>query len=104
MIESWQSDAKADAKLAARIEWLFRRPAEELYNLETDPFETRNLAADPKLAAIKAKLGRELDAWMTQQGDKGMETEMKALERQPRNAAKNRTDSNPAKKLKKKNP
>ena len=102
LIESWQADAKTDAKLAARVEWLFRRPAEELYNLDTDPFETRNLAADPKLAAIKAKLGRELDAWMAQQSDKGMETEMKALERQPRNAAKDRTDSNPEKKAKKK--
>jgi uncharacterized sulfatase len=88
VIESWQEDAKTNPKLAARVEWLFRRPAEELYDLEADPFETRNLAADPKLAAIKTRLGRELDSWMRQQGDKGMETELKAPSRQPRNLPK----------------
>ena len=86
-IESWQIDAKNDPKLAARVEWLFHRPAEELYDLDTDPFEMKNLAADPKFGDIKTRLGRELDAWMTQQKDKGMETEMKALSRQPKNAA-----------------
>jgi N-sulfoglucosamine sulfohydrolase len=87
IIESWQADAKSNPRLAARVEWLFHRPGEELYDLDTDPFETRNLAADPAFAAHKARLSRALDAWMTQQGDKGMETEMKALSRQPRNAA-----------------
>src|SRR5688572_10153948 len=85
VIESWQADAKTNSKLAARVEWLFRRPAEEVYDLDTDPFETKNLATDPKFAAIKARLGKELDAWMTQQGGKGMETELKAPNRQPRN-------------------
>jgi uncharacterized sulfatase len=88
VIESWQADARTNPKLAARVEWLFRRPAEELYDPDTDPFETRNLAADAKFAAIKTRLGRELDAWMAQQGDKGMETELKAPSRQPRNLAK----------------
>lgn len=88
VIESWQADAKTNPKLAARVEWLFRRPAEELYDLDTDPFETKNLAANPKFSAIKARLGLELDRWMTQQGDKGMETELKAVSRQPRNLPK----------------
>lgn len=86
IIESWQEDAKKDPKLAARVEWLFRRPGEELYDVEADPFETRNLIADPKLADTKTRLSRELDAWMAQQGDKGMETEMNALKRQPKNS------------------
>lgn len=81
-ITSWQADAAQDPKLAARVEWLFHRPAEELYDLETDPYEGKNLAADSKFAEIKVRLGRELDAWMTQQGDKGMETELKATSRQ----------------------
>lgn len=85
LIESWKADAKTNPKLAARIEWLSHRPAEELYDVETDPFETVNLISNPAYAAVRAKLGRELDAWMTQQGDKGMETELKAESRQPRN-------------------
>ena len=102
LIESWQADAKTNPKLAARVEWLFRRPAEELYDLDTDPFETRNLAADAKFAQIKTQLGRELDAWMTQQGDKGMETEMKAASRQPRNLGKEDAGGQTEKKAKKK--
>lgn len=81
-IESWQEDAKSDPRLAARVQWLFKRPGEELYDLETDPFEMNNLAADPAKAEIKARLQAELDAWMKQQGDKGMETEMLAPARQ----------------------
>jgi uncharacterized sulfatase len=81
-LASWQEDAKNDPKLAARVEWLFKRPGEELYDLEADPFEMKNLAADPEFGGIKARLQKELDAWMRQQGDKGLETEMLARTRQ----------------------
>ncbi|MFZ5829433.1 MAG: sulfatase [Planctomycetota bacterium] len=81
-IESWQEDARSNPKLAARVDWLFHRPAEELYDLTTDEYENRNLAADPKYAEVKERLSKELDAWMAQQGDKGMETEVAAKSRQ----------------------
>ena len=80
-LASWQEDAKDDPALAARVEWLFKRPGDELYDMETDPFEMHDLADEPKLADIKARLRKELDAWMRQQGDKGMETEMLATSR-----------------------
>lgn len=81
---SWQADAEADTALARRVEWLFHRPAEELYDLETDDSETHNLADDPALAEIKQRLASELDGWMKQQGDRGLETELLAPSRQPR--------------------
>lgn len=81
-LKSWAEDAKNDPKLAARVDWLFHRTAEELYDLEKDPLEMHNLAGDPKLADVQARLSGKLDAWMAQQGDKGMETELKAKERQ----------------------
>ncbi len=81
-IESWQEDAKTDPALAARIQWLFNRPAEELYDLETDPHETKNLADDPAYDLVKTRLRRQLDQWMAQQGDKGLETEVTAPSRQ----------------------
>lgn len=81
-IESWQADAKNDAKLAARVAQLFNRPAEELYDLESDPFETKNLASDPAMAQIKTRLQNQLDAWMLQQNDKGLATENLANTRQ----------------------
>jgi N-sulfoglucosamine sulfohydrolase len=52
---SWQADKKTNTTLAARIDHLFKRPAEELYDLQSDPFEMTNLAADPNLAGVKAK-------------------------------------------------
>ncbi len=81
-IASWQEDAKTNPALAARIERLFRRPAEELYDLAADEFENRNLAADPQFAAVRARLSARLDAWMRQQGDRGLETELVAHTRQ----------------------
>ena len=72
------------------MKWLSHRPGEELYDLATDPDETRNLAADPSFVKIKTRLASELDAWITQQGDQGMATELAARARQGagRNAAK----------------
>ncbi|MEZ5940512.1 MAG: sulfatase [Planctomycetaceae bacterium] len=83
ILKSWQDDAVNNPELAARIEWLFHRPGEELYDLEHDPLEEHNLASDPALADIKSRLATQLEGWMQQQGDKGMETELAAHERQP---------------------
>ncbi len=81
-ITSWQADAASDPALAARVDWLFHRPAVELYDLDSDPFEMKNLAGTPELADVESRLGAQLDAWMTQQGDQGMETELRAKSRQ----------------------
>ncbi len=78
MLKSWGKDAKNDPKLAARLKSFTNRPAEELYDLKMDEYQTKNLASDPAFAEIKARLSKELDAWMAQQGDKGMGTEMVA--------------------------
>ena len=40
-----------------------------LYDLEQDPYEMRNLAADPDSAALREELQAKLDAWMTKTGD-----------------------------------
>ena len=83
LLKSWQQDSATNPELAKRIDWLFHRPGEELYDVDSDDLEQRNLAADPQYAEIKARLSKELDSWMSQQGDQGMETELKANERQP---------------------
>ncbi|MBU6173171.1 MAG: sulfatase [Planctomycetes bacterium] len=83
-IESWQSDAPANPRLASRVEWLFRRPAEELYDLENDPYEMRNLATDSQFDDIKRDLQKQLTEWMQQQGDGGLQTELLANTRQGR--------------------
>ena len=45
-----------------------RRPPEELYDLENDPFEVHNLAADPAKAAVIDHLRGKLDAWIVEMG------------------------------------
>ncbi|MEO5917429.1 MAG: sulfatase [Luteolibacter sp.] len=81
-LDSWKEDAKEDPALAKRIDWLYHRPGDELYDLEKDPLETDNLAANPDFAAIKQRLSDQMDAWMKQQGDKGIATEKNARSRQ----------------------
>ena len=70
--------ARKNEALARRIDAIAHRPGEELYDLENDPLEQTNIASDPKWKDTLKRLGKELDQWMAQQGDKGMETEMVA--------------------------
>jgi hypothetical protein len=49
----------------------FAAPAEELYDLETDPHEIHNLAATPDHRATLEKLRAALDRWMEETGDQG---------------------------------
>lgn len=51
------------------------RPAEELYDLENDPDELANLAANPAYAADLERLRAELDRWLADAGDTSIEAE-----------------------------
>jgi arylsulfatase A-like enzyme len=51
------------------------RPREELYDLQADPHELRNLAADPAHAAPLAEHRAALEDWITRTGDRGREPE-----------------------------
>jgi uncharacterized sulfatase len=68
---SWQEKAKTDASAAARVNLYQHRPAEELYDLRADPWELKNVAADPAQAATLAALRKRLDDWMRRQNDPG---------------------------------
>ena len=46
-----------------------QRPAEELYDVRSDPDNVRNLAADPNSRAMVGRLRMELDDWMRATGD-----------------------------------
>lgn len=66
---TWLAAAKTDAAAAAAVNRYTVRPAEELYNLQADPFELHNLAADSQHAERLAAMRTELKAWMKSQGD-----------------------------------
>ena len=78
VFKSWERDAKNDPALAKRVDWLMHRPAVEIYDLETDPFEMNNLAGKPEVEAIQERLQSQLDTWMKQQKDQGLATELDA--------------------------
>jgi uncharacterized sulfatase len=86
---SWVEKAKTDPHARKLVEMYQHRPAEELYDVEKDPWELENRAGDPALADVQATLRRRLDAWMDQQGDRGNATEMQARERQGKGKKKN---------------
>ena len=84
---SWREAAEqGNADARAAIQRYLQRAEIELYDVAADPFELRNLAGDPQLAAVQADLRAHLDAWMRQQGDLGQATEMAALEHLAKNA------------------
>ncbi len=66
---SWIERAKTDAFAAERVKLYQHRPAEELYDLRTDPYEMKNLTGDPAQKELLADLRKRLDEWMKQQGD-----------------------------------
>lgn len=64
MREIWR--LAAEGKLEGPPAWFMgQRPAEELYDTQTDPHEIDNLAADPAHAELLARLRAELDDWET---------------------------------------
>jgi arylsulfatase A-like enzyme len=57
------------------------RPVEELYDIRSDPHETRNLADDPQYDDVKRRLQAALGAWRAEYGDMGEIPERDLLEK-----------------------
>jgi arylsulfatase A-like enzyme len=66
---SWTEAAKTDPKAAAIVKRYHERPAEELFNLENDPLEHKNLVDDPAAKDRLVALRKALDDWMASQND-----------------------------------
>ena len=73
-----------DQKAKSLVQRYHYRPELELYDCDTDPLELHNLAANTEYAKDVARLKAKLQAWMTEQGDRGIETELDALLHQGR--------------------
>jgi N-sulfoglucosamine sulfohydrolase len=67
--DSWRSKSFTDQQ-AASVLWRYHnRPKEELYDVEADPHELHNLAADTGYAKLLESLRAKLAAWRKQQND-----------------------------------
>ncbi|TWT92653.1 sulfatase family protein [Neorhodopirellula pilleata] len=85
--KTWRAMAEAgDANAARLVHDYQHRPAEELYDCQSDPFNRENLISNPSLNDVRDELRSQLDQWMKSQGDQGQPTEMAALERMPRHS------------------
>ncbi len=83
--KSWKRKADGGDTHARRlVDDYQHRPAEELFDCESDPWNRNNLASDTKFTSQLNDLRSRLDLWMKQQGDEGQATEMKAFERMPK--------------------
>lgn len=72
---SWLEKAKTDPTAAALVKRYHERPAEELFDLSADPWEQKNLAAEPGQADRLKEMRAALDGWMKEQQDQGLPTE-----------------------------
>jgi len=65
----------------AQAQW-FRtsKEPEELFDVFNDPYELRNIAADPAYAGKLVELRKEMDSWMIFIEDKGLMSEAKLIE------------------------
>ncbi|PZE32867.1 sulfatase [Curtobacterium sp. MCSS17_006] len=48
------------------------KPAAELYDMQEDPYEERNLAADPAYADVVERMSGAIDRWQERYGDLGL--------------------------------
>jgi 5'(3')-deoxyribonucleotidase len=46
-----------------------KRPAEELYDLNKDPHQLRNVTGQPAYSAVRKELRAQLDRWMRESAD-----------------------------------
>jgi len=58
-----------------------RRPVEELYDVQADPWEVKNLAASPKHQAVLKQMRQRLDRWIKDTGDQGETPEDPAVQK-----------------------
>ena len=86
--DSWAEKVKTDPAAATIVRGYHTRPAEELYDLKSDPWELKNLAADPKHTERLKSLRTDLDAWMKDQGDEGLKTERALPDPRPKKKEK----------------
>jgi arylsulfatase A-like enzyme len=67
--DSWQRLAKTDPVAKQVVDRYRHRPAEELYDVKSDPYELHNLAADPAHADDLRRLRQMVRDWRVQQGE-----------------------------------
>jgi len=75
MLDEWRQQAaagklKADSRQACF--WRHTKPAEELYDMQADPYQMRNVAADARYAKTLKQMRTACEQWMVENRDLGL--------------------------------
>ncbi|NIJ53135.1 sulfatase-like hydrolase/transferase [Dyadobacter arcticus] len=70
-VKSWEDLYKAGKLNAVQSKFWEAKPAEELFDVETDPHNIHNLAEDPKYKAELVRLKKANDQWIRESKDIG---------------------------------
>ena len=82
--KAWLVGVRDTPEWKAHFDWVYgKRPKYELYDLQKDPHETKNVAEDPAYAGVKADLEKELMAELTRTGDPRLIEDGKFFETPP---------------------
>jgi len=84
IFKEWLALSKLNSKAKELTHKYQHRPAEELYNIENDPYCMINLAEDMQYAEVATEMDKVLKQWMVECGDKGQETELEAFKHMPK--------------------
>ena len=86
--DTWVAKARSDPKAARLVDLIEHHPAEELYDVQADPYELNNLAAKGEMKQTLDRMRGHLKAWMKSQGDEGLKTEAENAARHGARSAK----------------
>lgn len=67
--DSWVDKAVKNPEARRKVRNYMRRPAEELYQTDEDPWERNNLIGDPDFSERAGELRQDVDEWMEETGD-----------------------------------
>lgn len=68
--KAWLVGVRNDPKWKAHFDWVYgKRPREELYDLKSDPHQTKNVAADSRYARARAEMEKRLMDELRRTGD-----------------------------------
>ena len=67
--DTWVQKARTDPQAAKLVDTIEHHPAEELYDLQADPYELNNIADKPEAASILKSMRQQLKDWMVSQND-----------------------------------
>lgn len=81
LMGEWRQAFEAGTLNKVQAKFFEPRGSEELYDLSVDPWETRNLAKDPRYTDARKEMSGALERWLTTTDDLGMLPETQLVER-----------------------